>query len=57
MKSYPTGKEFYKKKGLTKALTIHLTKEAHSRLLRLARKQERSLQITARRILEEHLKG
>jgi predicted transcriptional regulator len=57
MKRLPAvGTEFYKKKGLEKAITIHLSKELHDKLRRLAKKEERSLQITARRILEEWLK-
>jgi predicted DNA-binding protein len=57
MKKIPVGTEFYKKKGLEKAITIHLPKELHARLYRLAKSEERSLQITVRRILEERLKG
>jgi len=56
MKKFPVGTEFYRKKGLEKAVTIHLPKELHDKLRRLAKKDERSLQITARRILEDGLK-
>jgi len=52
MKKFPVGTEFYKKKGLEKSVTIHLRKELHDKLRRLAKVEERSLQITARRILE-----
>ena len=53
-KEYPVGTTFYKKKGLM-AIIIHLPKEAHVKLKALAKKEERSLQKTARRILEEKL--
>lgn len=56
MKKIPVGTEFYRKKGLEKAITIHLSKVFHDRLFQLAKKNERSLQVTARRILEEGLK-
>jgi hypothetical protein len=56
MRKFPVGTEFYKKKGLDKAITVHLSKESHDKLKLLAKKEERSLQITARRILEAHLK-
>lgn len=52
---YPLGTKFYKKKGM-KAVTVHLSKEYHEKLLELAKKEERSLQKTARRILENGLK-
>lgn len=48
------GTTFYKVKGLV-AITIHLSKDAHGKLKALAQKEERSLQKTARRILEEKL--
>jgi len=56
MRKFPVGTEFYRKKGLEKAITIHLPKELHDKLLKLAKKEERSLQVTGRRILEEKLR-
>jgi len=53
-KPYPVGRFFYKKAGLTKVLVIHLTPELYSRIRGLAEKDERSLQVTARRLLESH---
>lgn len=54
-KLFLVGTEFYKKKGLEKAITIHLSKDFHLRLKKLAKKEERSLQVTARRIIENQL--
>jgi predicted transcriptional regulator len=56
MRKFPVGTEFYKKKGLEKAITVHLSKDLHEKLRRLAKKNERSLQVTTRRILEDGLR-
>ena len=56
-KPYPVGRFFYKKIGLTKVLVIHLAPELYDRIRGLAEKEERSLQVTARRILEGHFEG
>ena len=52
----PGGHFYYKKAGLTKSVILHLTPELHLRLNDLAKKEERSVQVTLRRIIEEHLK-
>jgi predicted DNA-binding protein len=51
---YPVGRLFYKLAGFTKVIVIHLTAGLYSRLKVLSKKEERSLQVTARRILEKH---
>jgi predicted DNA-binding protein len=51
------GRFFYKRAGLTKVLVIHLTPELYERIRSLAEKEERSLQVTARRLLESHFEG
>ena len=51
---YPVGRHFYKKIGLTKVLVIHLAPELYGRIKNLAEHEERSLQVTARRLLESH---
>ena len=56
-KPYPVGRFFYKRAGLTKVLVIHLSPALYERIRRLAEKEERSLQVTARRILEAHFEG
>jgi len=43
----------YKKAGFTKPILIHLDPGVHSKLKKHAEKEDRSLQVTARRILEE----
>lgn len=48
------GSEFYKSKGL-KPVTLHLPIKAHKKLRELAKREERSLQVTARRILMDYL--
>jgi len=53
-RSYPVGRFFYKKNGFTKVIVIHLTPELYERIRGLAEKEERSLQVTARRLLESH---
>ena len=54
---YPVGRHFYKKIGLTKVLVIHLTPELYGRIKEFADHEERSLQVTARRLLESHFGG
>jgi len=51
---YPVGRLFYKKAGFSKVLVVHLTPSLYERLRDLSDKEERSLQVTARRILEGH---
>jgi hypothetical protein len=51
MSHYSAGTQFYKRKGLF-SVTVHLTKEFHDKLKKVARKDDRSIQKTARRILE-----
>lgn len=50
------GTQFYKDAGL-KAVTVHLPKDAHVKLMALAKKEDRSLQRTIRRILVEYAKS
>jgi predicted HicB family RNase H-like nuclease len=45
----------YKKAGFTKPILVHVSPGTHARLMKIAEKEERSLQITVRRILEEYL--
>jgi len=54
-KNYPVGRLFYQLAGFTKVIVIHLTVGLYGRLKGLAKQEERSLQVTARRILEKHL--
>jgi hypothetical protein len=51
---YPVGRYFCKKAGLTEVLVVHLAPELHERIRRSAEQEERSLQVTARRILEKY---
>ena len=52
-----SGYGFYKKKGLEKALLIHLSRETHKKLRRKAFMHELSIQKTVRQILEEAVKN
>jgi hypothetical protein len=54
---YPVGRLFYKLAGFTKVVVVHITVDLYKRLKGLADKDERSLQVTARRILEKHFEG
>jgi len=49
------GYHHYQKAGYTKSVLLYLTPELYDRLKALAEEDERSIQVTARRILEEHL--
>jgi hypothetical protein len=49
------GFRYYQQAGYTKSVVIHLTPELYESLKTLSDSDERSIQITARRILEEHL--
>ena len=51
------GFSFYKKKGLEKAILIHLSKETHKRLRHRAFMGELSIQRTVRNILEDAVKN
>lgn len=51
------GFSFYKKKGLEKALLIHLSKETHKRLRHKAFLSELSIQKTVRQIIDEAVKN
>lgn len=55
--SKSAGTKYYRGEGLTKSLLIHVSPATHADLTTLAAKEERSVQVTARRILEEHLKN
>ena len=52
-KLYPVGRLFYKLAGYTKVIVVHLTAGIYERLKGLAKKEERSMQVTTRRILEK----
>jgi len=52
-KESETGTKFYASVGL-KAITIHLPKGIHKKLVDIARNEDRSLQKTVRRILVEY---
>ncbi len=52
-----SGFTYYKKKGLEKALLIHLSKETHRKLRRRAYMKELSIQRTVRGIIEEAVKN
>ena len=56
-KAKKRGDLYYKKAGLTKPILIHVSPSVHGQLSKLAEEEERSLQITVRRILEDHLKN
>lgn len=56
-KNGKSGYGFYKRKGLEKALLIHLSKETHKKLRRRAFMDELSIQKTVRHILEEAVKN
>jgi hypothetical protein len=49
------GMHYYRKAGFTKSVLLHLSPEIYKQLVALAKKEERSIQITARRILEGKL--
>lgn len=52
-KESKAGTKFYASVGL-KSVTVHLPKETHEKLTGIAKKQDRSLQRTIRRILVEY---
>jgi predicted HicB family RNase H-like nuclease len=52
-KESKAGTQFYASTGL-KSVTVHLPKQAHLKLAAIAKKQDRSLQKTIRRILVEY---
>jgi hypothetical protein len=56
-KRYPVGRLFYKMAGFTKVIVVHLTPELYGRIRNLAEKEERSIQVTARRLLERNFEG
>ena len=53
-KLYPVGRLFYKLAGFTKVIVLHLTEKLYYHVKGLAKREERSMQVTARRILETH---
>ena len=55
MAKMKVGSEFYRHKNL-KSINVHVSREAHKKLYDLAAKEDRSLQKTIRRILEEYAK-
>ena len=54
-KESQAGTKFYASAGL-KSITVHLPKAAHKKLVKLAKKEERSFQRTIRRILVDYAK-
>jgi len=52
-KESKSGTKFYADVGL-KAITIHLPIQTHKKLVQIARKEDRSLQKTIRRILVDY---
>jgi hypothetical protein len=48
------GDTFYKKAGFTKPILLHVSQMLHAKLTKMAEMEERSLQVTLRRILEKH---
>jgi len=56
-KKRPAGFGFYRDSGFEKALLIHISAKTHAGLMRLAGKTGESLQATARKILEDHVKA
>lgn len=52
-KESKAGTQFYASVGL-KSVTIHLPRPTHKKLLKLAKKEDRSLQKTIRRILIDY---
>jgi predicted transcriptional regulator len=55
-KESKAGTKFYASVGL-KAVTVHLPPEVHKKLAKIAKKEDRSLQRTIRRILIEYTKS
>ena len=51
-----SGAKFYRSVGY-KSVTVHLPKNVHTTLVRLATKEDRSLQKTIRRILIDYTEG
>ena len=51
-----SGFSFYKKKGLQKALLIHLSAETHKKLRHRAFMKELSIQKTVRQIIDDAVK-
>ena len=47
---------YYRKGGLVRSIIVHLTDQTHRQLKKLAEREDRSLQATARRMIEEGLK-
>lgn len=54
-KESKAGTQFYASTGL-KSVTVHLPKKIHQKLTNLAKKEDRSLQKTIRRILVDYAK-
>jgi hypothetical protein len=54
-KGYPVGHAFYKKKGF-RTITVHLPKDLHSLLKKYAESEDRSLEKTIKKLIEEKLK-
>lgn len=55
-KESKAGTKFYASVRL-KAVTVHLPPEVHKKLMKIAKKEDRSLQRTIRRILIEYTKS
>ena len=53
-KSPAGGIVYYKKKGLTKSLIVHLSVGLHGDIKAIAEYEENSLQVIARRALQEY---
>ena len=51
----PAGIVYYKRKGLTKNITLFLSKDMHKKLKEIAEFEERPVQAVTRRALEEYI--
>jgi hypothetical protein len=56
-KGPPKGNAYYKTIGFDKVVVVPMKKDLYARLKALADKEERTIQATARRILEGRLPG
>ena len=52
MSKVKRGDTVYKQKGYTKPILVHVDEKTHARLKAIAGREDRSLQVTVRRILE-----
>lgn len=48
-----SGLDYYRKGGFTKSLLLHLMPKTHAALIKIARYEERAMQVIGRRAIEQ----